>query len=421
MRVEKSRRPHRGLSRRSLCCIADASGAIALVMGLALVAFLGMAALAVDYGHMCVVQGELQKAAEAGALAGANALGSSGNPNWSVAQSTATTLVQQNQAAGQTLTDAQVQYGYWSSLTHTLQGSGITPQSTDMPAIQVVVSKSSGQNGGSLPLLFAPILGVNTVNLSGTAMAILKTQGIWSILETASGTVTISGAPIVNGSVGVNSGGNLTMTGSATVKGKAYLYIGDGKSLGAATSVQGGIQQDSGANSIVTAAVNSATTAYNNFSALTKTLGPTSIALSGTGTATYTGGASQNVMVLTKLTLANSAVLTLSAPANGSFVIRVSGAFTLSGAAVVVLQGGLTADHVTWVNTGTSTVTIGNSCIIQGSILSPQGAISLSGAAAYNGILVSGKAITVANSVTSLQTAWLPAPAGSGQGGALVQ
>ena len=66
--------------------MADESGALALVMALALVAFLGMAALAVDYGYMCVVQGELEKAAEAGALAGANALGSASNPNWSGGQ-----------------------------------------------------------------------------------------------------------------------------------------------------------------------------------------------------------------------------------------------------------------------------------------------------------------------------------------------
>ena len=401
--------------------MADESGAIALVMALALVAFLGMAALAVDYGYMCVVQGELEKAAEAGALAGANALGSASNPNWSGGQMAATAVVQQNQAAGRTLTDAQVQYGYWSALTHTLQGYGITPQATDFPAIRVVVAKSSGQNGGSLPLFFAPVLGVNTVNLSSTSMAIIKTQGIWSILETSNGTVTISGTSVVNGSVGVNSGGKLTMSGSAAVQGQAYLYTGDSKSLGSSTSIQGGLKQDSGANAVITAAVSEAATAYNNFTALTKNLGPTSINLSGTGTATYTGGAGQNVMVLSALQLSNSAILYLKAPASASFVIRVSGTFTLSGQGKVVLQGGLTADKVTYVNTGTSTVTVGNSSIIQGNILSPNGAISLSGAATYNGTLVGGKNITAGNSVMSLQTTWLPAPGAGGQGGALVQ
>ena len=104
-------------------------------------------------------------------------------------------------------------------------------------------------------------------------MAIIKTQGIWSILETSNGTVTISGTSVVNGSVGVNSGGKLTMTGSAAVQGQAYLYTGDSKSLGSSTSIQGGLKQDSGANAVITAAVSEAATAYNNFKALTKNLG----------------------------------------------------------------------------------------------------------------------------------------------------
>jgi len=400
--------------------ISDQSGAMAVMVALLMTLLLSAAALGIDYGYMAWVQGELKKAAEAGALAGARVLVSASNPAWSAGQTAATSMVQQNKAAGQLLTNCTVTYGYWSTLSQTLQASTITPQSTDIPAIKVVVAKSAGNNGGPLQLSFASFLGVSTANLSGTAVAILHAQGPWSILETGTGKVTISGATVVNGSVGVNSGGNLTMSGSSIVKGKAYLNTGASNSLGGSTKVQGGIQQDANANSIITAAVNSATTAYNNFKALTKTLGPTSINLSGVATATYTGGGTQNVLVLSSLQLGNSAILYLNAPSSGSFVIRVSGTFTLSGAAKVVLQGGLTADDVTWVNTGTSTVTIGNSCIIQGNILSPNGAISLSGAATYNGTLVGGKAITVANSVTSLQTTWLPAPGGSGQGASLV-
>ena len=401
--------------------ISDQSGAMAVIAVLLLTVLLSAAALGVDYGYMAWVQSDLQKASDAGALAGARILGSYTNPDWSAGQSAATSMAQQNKVEGKPLTDCQVDYGYWSKLTHTLQSSGITPQNTDVPAIRVTIRKSSGNNGGPVNLLFAPFFGVKTVDVSARAVAKLNSSsGIWSILETGTGKVTISGAAVVNGSVGVNSGGNLTMSGSSIVKGEAYLNTGATKSRSGSTSIQGGIQQDAGANTIVTSAVNSATTASNNFKALTKTLGPTSIALSGVATATYTGGATQNVMVLTKMTLANSAVLTLNAPAAGSFVIVDSGALTLSGAALVILQGGLTAGHVTWVNTGTGTVSIGNSCTIQGNILSLNGAISLSGAATYNGILVSSKAITVANSVTSLQTTWLPAPSGGGHGASLV-
>lgn len=410
-------RRNRAQAVKSFC--ADESGAIALVMALALVAFLGLGALAVDYGYMSDVQGSLKKAAEAGALAGANALAQS--LDWNAA---ATSIVHQNQAAGQLLTDCQVQSGYWSLVQGKFFATAPTETPTPVQAVQVVVAKSAGNNGGPLQLIFGPILGISTSDLSGTAVAVVKSpQGIWSILETGTGTVTISGTAAVNGSVGVSSGGKLTLTGSASVKGTAYLNTGATKSYGYSTSVQGGTQQNADANTIVANAVSSATTAYNNFKSLTKTLGPTSINLSGTAIATYTGTSGVNVMSLSSLQLSNSSILNLSAPAGGSFVILDSGTFSLSGTGQIVLQGGLKPENVTFVNKGTNTVTVGNSCKIAGNILSPNGAINLSGAATYNGTLVGGKAITVANSVTSLQTSWLPAPGGTGGGGgaALVQ
>lgn len=385
-------------------------------MGLSMIMFCGFLAMAVDIGQIYLVKGELQKAADAGALAGAQAFGS--NSDWS---QVATSVVTQNSANGLALTDCQVTSGYWSLVSNQLYTSPPNENPAPASAIQVVVAMDTGQNGGPLSLFFAPIIGIQPMPITAVAVALTKSSGIWSILETGNGTVTISGTAAVNGSVGVSSGGQLKMQGSATVKGKAYLNTGATKSFGSSTSVQGGVQQDSGANAIVAAAVASATTAYNNFKALTKTLGPTSINLTGIATATYTGGTGVNVMVLSSLNLGNSAVLYLNAPAGGSFVIVDSGAFTLSGTGKIVLQGGLSADDVTYVNTGTSTVSVGNSCIIQGNILSPKGAISLSGAATYNGTLIGGKAISVGNSVISLQTTWLPAPGGGGQGAALVQ
>jgi Flp pilus assembly protein TadG len=386
---------------------SDESGAVALIMAAALIALLGLGALAVDFGYMASVQNDLKKATESAALSGADALGA-GN-DWSAAANAMLT------ANGQKLADCDVQNGYWSYL----QKKFLTTKPTETPdpaqAIQVVAAKT-------VQLSFASIFGMNSKDLSATAVAVAKAkQTTWAILETSTGTVKISGAAIATGSVGVSSGGKLTMTGSASITEKAYLHTSATKSLDGSTSIQGGLQQNSGANDIVTAADNAAMTAYNTFKVLPRTLGPTSIALSGVATATYTGGATQNVLVLTKLTLGNSAVLTLSAPAAGSFVIVDSGALTLSGAAKLVLQGGLKAENVTFVNTGTSTVTIGNSCIMSGNILSPNGAISFSGAALYNGTMVSGKAITLSGSVTGLMTPWLPGPGGSGQGAALVE
>ena len=50
------------------------NGSFAIMTGILIFIFMGMAALAVDYGHFFVVKNELQNAADAGALAGARDL-----------------------------------------------------------------------------------------------------------------------------------------------------------------------------------------------------------------------------------------------------------------------------------------------------------------------------------------------------------
>ena len=106
------------MNQRWQTFISDQSGAMAVTVALLMVVLLSVAALAVDFGYMAWVKGELQKAADAGALAGARALvpytGTPLAPNWAQAQTKATQTVQQNQAAGQSLTNCQVQTGYWS-------------------------------------------------------------------------------------------------------------------------------------------------------------------------------------------------------------------------------------------------------------------------------------------------------------------
>jgi Flp pilus assembly protein TadG len=412
----------RNLTQGVKSFIADESGAIALIMAFALTAFLGMGALAVDYGYMSEVQGELKKAAEAGALAGANAL--SQNLDWNTA---ATSIVQENQAAGQLLTDSQVLSGYWSLVQGKFFGAAPSETPAPVQAIQVVVAKNAGNNGGPLQLSFAPIFGINATDLSGTAVAVIKSSGIWSILETGNGTVSMSNNANVSGDVGVNGDGPFSLSNNAKVQGKAYLKTGCPKSIGNGAVVQGGIQQDAAANAILQQATQDATNTFNTFSALSKTSGtPGSINLSNNGRLTINGSAGRTVLVLTRLTLSNNAVLTLNAPAAGSFVIRDSGNFSLGNSSRVDLTGGITEDKVTFIRTGTGAVSLSNNSILNGNILSLNGAISLSNNAAVNGVLVSGKNITLSNnSVTTKKTpsGWGSFSSGSGGGGgaALVQ
>jgi Flp pilus assembly protein TadG len=163
--------------------IADQSGAMAVMAALLIVVLLSAAALGVDYGHMAWVQGELKKAAEAGALAGAKALapytGASPHPNWSQGQTAATQTVLLNRADAHLLTDCTISYGYWSlaSKTLPLQSTAISPTARDVPAVRVQIAKSAGHNGGPLQMMFAPIFGVHTFDLSAQAVAMISFPG----------------------------------------------------------------------------------------------------------------------------------------------------------------------------------------------------------------------------------------------------
>ena len=303
--------------------IANESGAVALIMAAAMTALLGVAALTVDYGYMSLVQNQLKNAAEAGALAGANAFGKN-TPNSAAAQTAATNaataVIQTNYWGNQKLTDFTLEPGYWSfassKFTKTTATNATPPTETPPAvwAVRVVVEKNSNNNGGPLPLSFAPILpGISsTQDLNGTAVAVTKsTQTTWAVLETGNKQLYITGAAIASGSVGVASGGTLKMDGSGKVTGIGYLNTGAAKSITGGATITGGVQQDTSANTIVSAAATAATAAYNNFKAMTATTGtPTSISLSGVATKTITGAANATTVVkLTSFSVGNSGVL----------------------------------------------------------------------------------------------------------------
>jgi Flp pilus assembly protein TadG len=159
--------------------VADQSGVIAVWAAIAFVGLAGFAALVVDIGRLAIVRGELQKAADAGALAGARGL-TGATPNWTNAQGLATATAKENKANGSLITNCDVQVGYWdlswtqATAPASLKSSGIVPTSQDVPAVKVTISEAPGQNSGSLAMLFGSVLGVNstTVQAQTTACSI---------------------------------------------------------------------------------------------------------------------------------------------------------------------------------------------------------------------------------------------------------
>ncbi|MFA5111303.1 MAG: TadG family pilus assembly protein [Desulfobaccales bacterium] len=159
----------------------DQSGGVALWAAVSFIALGGIAALAVDFGRMAVVKSELQKAADAGALAGARTLSlGPPYPNWTDAQISAQAAAAKNGVNGSLITSCQVQVGYWdyswrqTTAPANLLSTGTIPTAQIVPAVKVSVSKADGQNGGPLLMLFGPLLGIASETVQARTVACSK-------------------------------------------------------------------------------------------------------------------------------------------------------------------------------------------------------------------------------------------------------
>ncbi|QRR06621.1 pilus assembly protein TadE [Burkholderia sp. MS455] len=156
-------------------------GSVALFFLLFLIPLLSFGALAIDVAWVATVRNQLQNAADAAALAGADAMmsPSGGALNWSQAAPAANGVIAQNSAAGAALSTGTVTTGYWNVTRSpaSMQATTITPGSYDVPAVQVTVTRAPGVNGGSIPLLLGGLLGIPGASGSATAVAVLAAPG----------------------------------------------------------------------------------------------------------------------------------------------------------------------------------------------------------------------------------------------------
>ncbi|WP_454763045.1 TadG family pilus assembly protein [Cupriavidus campinensis] len=170
-----SRKIHR-LSRRH-----RQRGAVGIMMPAMMISILSVGALAIDVAHLVIVRNELQNAADAAALAGAAGLfPANPTPAWTTGVTKGTDAIALNKAGGVTLASGDVQAGYWN-LTGTpagLQPQDITPGSNDVPAVQVTISRSAGNNGGPVATLLAQVFNGAAASTSATAVAVIAAPGI---------------------------------------------------------------------------------------------------------------------------------------------------------------------------------------------------------------------------------------------------
>lgn len=138
-------------------------GMVTIATALLMVALLGIAALAVDVGHLLVVRAQTQNAVDAAALRGASLLYTNGSstPDFS-ATGAAVTGATQALALNLPVTAADtltIQANYWQQLN---------PAAASNPAaIQVTLVKQT-------PLFFAQIFGKSSSKVSATAVGIVQ-------------------------------------------------------------------------------------------------------------------------------------------------------------------------------------------------------------------------------------------------------
>lgn len=144
---------------------------------LMMVMLLGFSAISVDVIRLFMIRNELQNAADAAALTGANYFYptlSTGKPNWTQASTKATAMAKLNYVDNVLISDVTVQTGYWNMKGNpaTLQATTITPDDDELTAVKVSISKAAGKNGGPVQLFFGPIIGLQTVDVGATAIAV---------------------------------------------------------------------------------------------------------------------------------------------------------------------------------------------------------------------------------------------------------
>ena len=162
-------------------------GAVAVQAVICMVTLMGFMALTVDVGHMYGVRAELQRTADAAALAAAAALGEWGTADPKQAAGTAAqAFANANTVMGEgvTLDSSDLEFG--SAYIDDETGKYVfTPDPGELypNAVRVRVRRTEGSPSGPVSLYFANVFGVSSANLSAQATAVLTPRDISFVLD----------------------------------------------------------------------------------------------------------------------------------------------------------------------------------------------------------------------------------------------
>lgn len=376
-------------------------GSIIVLAAACLIIAVAFVAFAVDIGYLSVVKTQLQNAADAAALAGANSLSTSS----SAAVSAAKTVGLANSAAGHAVSipDSDIELGSWDpdALAFTAL-SGAAQANADTVK---VTCRCSNQNGTSVTLFFAKVIGVTSADLNATAYAKASPSRCGLIIGLNS--VTMSGSAYTDSyssSLGAYGGGNsaskghvcsngkITMSGSSAINGDAHPGIGktvvDSSSNGvtgsttpmtkalsyAASDTSYAATHNNNNNIPLTAQNKDPLDSHNNFS------------LSGSDTITLPAG----TYYFAKLSLSGSSSISV----NGAVIIYCTDDVAFSGG--TILNTTQIPSNLILYASG-STTDISGSADFYGVVYAPTSKVTRSGTASYFGSII-GLTVTMSGS-----------------------
>lgn len=203
--------------RRTLA--REQRGQAFVLVAIALVAILGMAALAVDVGNLWTTRRQMQSAADAAAMAAVDSIEMTGG-------TTNITSWAQAAAAQNGFTDGSTT----TASTHTVNVAVYNPPQSGVDvgasnAVQVVISQKQ-------PTYFMRVLGSSAVDVSTEATGVAMSSGscIFALDPTNSGAVTVGGGGILTSQCGLydnsNSSSALTVSGGGSIVSPVVGVVG---------------------------------------------------------------------------------------------------------------------------------------------------------------------------------------------------
>jgi len=163
-------------------CGADRERAVVAVqVGVMLTVLIGVAALSIDVGVMYNAKGDLQRTADAAALAAAESLGNWGGGNpIDDARAAALEFTQRNKVFGQEVTmDPGNDVTFGRATFNGASGDyDFTPDEVMPDAVRVRVRKTVDSANGALTLYFARIFGIEHTDIEAEAIAVMVPRDI---------------------------------------------------------------------------------------------------------------------------------------------------------------------------------------------------------------------------------------------------